>query len=132
MVVGFKYFRWEILSLIGIRKAEDSTIGIPVFSDVRHPLKAENHEDYLPKSNLEIDISPVIQSFTDEVQAYLHEAKPHVPMPELLYSLQLIAAKYPVLKNADCRDELLQMVLTEVDKKYPDLLSESDIDSLWK
>jgi hypothetical protein len=130
--VGVKYFRWEILSLIGIKKVEDNKISIPVFGNTNQPVRTENHEDYLPRPNLEIDISPVVQSFTDEVQAYIDEVKPKVPASELLYSLELIGAKYPALKNADCRDELLQMVFTRVNKRYPGLLEQDDVSSLWK
>lgn len=130
--IGLKYFRWEILSLIGVTKTDDNRVVIPSIANQQGVLKTENPEDYLPKPNLEIDISPVIQSFTEEVQAYIYEAKPHVLQPELLYSLQLIASKYSVLKNAVCRDELLQTVLAEVNKKYPGLLEQNDVSSLWK
>jgi hypothetical protein len=130
--VGFKYFRWEILSLIGIRKVEDDKIAIPVLNNINQSHKTENHEDYLPKPNLEIDISPLVQSFTDEVQAYIQGAKPNVQQPELLYSLQFIAAKYPALKDADCKDELLQMIFNEINSKISDLIELSDLKLLWK
>jgi hypothetical protein len=130
--IGFKYFRWEILSFIGIKKVEDNTIATPVFSNANQSFKTENPEDYLPKQNLEIDISPLVQSFTDEVQAYIQGAKPNVQQPELLYSLQFIAAKYPALKDADCKDELLQMIFNEINSKISDLIELSDLKLLWK
>jgi hypothetical protein len=130
--VGFKYFRWEILSLIGIKKVEDTTIATPAFSNANQSTKKENPEDYLPKLNLEIDISPLVQSFTDEAQAYIQEAKPNVQQPELLFSLQLIAAKYPALKDADCKDELMQMLFNEVNNKCNGLIELSDLKTLWK
>jgi hypothetical protein len=130
--VGFKYFRWEILSLIGVKKVEDKAIAIPAFSKANQPHKTENPEDYLPKSNLEIDISPLVQSFTDEVLAFINGANSNMPKPELLYSLQLIASKYPALKDVDCRDELMQLMFEEVNTKYPELLVSSDLISLWK
>jgi hypothetical protein len=130
--VGFKYFRWEIFSLIGIKKVEDNTIAITAFSNANLSLKTENPEDYLPKQNLEIDISPLVQSFTDEMQAFVSGANNNMPKPELLFSLQLVAAKYPALKDADCKDELLQMVFEEVNTKYPELFVLADFKSLWK
>lgn len=129
--VGFKYFRWEILSLIGIKKVEDNTIAIPAFSNINQSLKTENPEDYLPKQNLEIDISPLVQSFTDEVQAFINGANSSMPKPELLYSLQLIAAKYSALKDADCKVELLQIVFNEIKNKYPGLVELPDLIFLW-
>jgi hypothetical protein len=130
--VGFKYFRWEILSLIGIRKVEDNTIAIPAFSNINQSPKTENPEDYLPKSNLEIDISPLVQSFTDEAQAFINGANNNIPKPEILYSLQLIAAKYPALKDADCKDELLQLIFNKVCNKHYDLIELTDLKILWK
>jgi hypothetical protein len=130
--VGFKYFRWEILSLIGIKKVEDNTIAIPTFNNVNQSFKKENPEDYLPKSNLEIDISPLVQSFTDEAQAFINGANNNIPKPEILYSLQLIAAKYPALKDADCKDELMQMIFEGVNIKYPSSVELSDFKILWK
>jgi hypothetical protein len=131
LFVGFKYYHWEILNLIGIRKVETDTIVIPAVHNQVNPVLTEKHEDYLPKPALDIDISPVVQSFTDEVMAYLNEAKPSVQQNELLYSLQLIASKYPALKDADCKDELLQAVLNEVNHKYPGLLESVDLITLW-
>jgi hypothetical protein len=130
--IGYKYFRWEILSLIGIKKVEDNTIAIPAFNNVTQSFKTENPEDYLPKSNLEIDISPLVQSFTDEAQAFINGANNNIPKPEILYSLQLIAAKYPALKDADCKDELMQRIVEEVNTKYPSLVELSELKILWK
>lgn len=132
LYVALKYFRWEILSLIGIKKVEDNTIAIPVFSNTNQSLKKEIPEDYLPKQNFEIDISPLVQSFTDEVQAFINGANNNMPKPEFLYSLQLIASKYSALKDADCKEELLQMVFTEVNNKYSGLFELSELKTLWK
>jgi len=132
LFVGFKYFRWEILSLIGIRKVEDNKIAIPAFHNANQSLKKENPEDYLLKSNFEIDISPLVQSFTDEVQAFINGANSNTPKSELLFSLQFIAAKYLALKDADCKNELLQMVFNEVNSKTPGLVKLSDLRLLWK
>jgi hypothetical protein len=130
--VGFKYFRWEILSLIGIKKVEDNTIAIPALSNTNQSFKRENPADYLPKSNLEIDISPLVQSFIDEVQAYVQETNPKAQQAEVLYSLQLIASKYPGLRESDCRDELFQTIYGEVNYKYPGLFEITDFKNLWK
>jgi hypothetical protein len=129
--VGFKYFRWEILSLIGIKKVEDNAIAIPAFSNVNQTLKTENPEDYLPKPNLEINISPLVQSFTDEVQAFVNGANNNIPKPEFIYSLQLIASKYPALKIADCKAELTAFIFTVVNNKFPALLEQTEAVQVW-
>lgn len=129
---GYRYYRWVILSIIGIKKIDDNVLEKTRLSDFKDLIVTENPEDYLPKPALEIDISPLVQSFTDEVNAYLNEAaNTKVEKKELLNSLQLIASKYPALKEADCKNELLQVVLIETNKYYPNLLQQKDISQLW-
>lgn len=131
-VVAFRYFRWEILNLAGIKKVKDtsiSTIPLPPIENMEEP---NNQEDYLPKSVVVTDISPWVQTFKDEVQAYFMEDD-NIPIQkkEILNSLQTIASKYPAVKNADCQNELEQFVLTEANLKYPHLLHSNDITPLW-
>ncbi|MFM9910206.1 MAG: hypothetical protein ACKVOW_12690 [Chitinophagaceae bacterium] len=129
--VGYKYFRWEILSLIGIKKIENEQISIPAVSNFKKQFVAENHNYYLPKPLLEVDISPLVQAFTDEVQAYINEADAKALKPELLFSVQLIAAKYNALKEADCKQELLQFVFAAINNKFPRLIEKEDAGQLW-
>ncbi|MBX2933914.1 MAG: hypothetical protein KF825_06690 [Ferruginibacter sp.] len=130
--VGFKYFRWEILNIIGIKKVEDDIIAIPAFSNTNQSFKKENPEDYLPKPGLEIDISPVVQSFTDEVQAYLSESgSKNMQKDELLGSLRFILSKYPALKSSDCKEELLQFIIEQTNFQYPDMLQLDEVSRLW-
>lgn len=39
-------------------------------TEFRETLKQENQEEYLPKPQSRADLTPVIQTFTNEVQAY--------------------------------------------------------------
>jgi len=101
-VIGYRYYRWEILGIIGIKKVEDSAVGSSELSNFKNLIVTESPDDYLPKPDLEIDISPLAQSFTDEVRAYLREInKNKTQKEELLNSLQVITSKYPALKDAD-------------------------------
>ena len=129
--IGFKYYRWEILGLIGIRKVENEKIFIPADEGIQHFKSVENPEDYLPKTMVETDISPLVQAFDDEVQAFINSAEPNMPRPELLFSLQLIVSKYPALKNVDCRSEISTIVFTQVNEKFPGLIKEADLLSIW-
>ena len=129
--IGFKYYRWEILGLIGIRKVENEKIFIPADEGIQHFKSVENPEDYLPRATLETDISPLVQAFADEVQAFTSSAEPNMPKAELLFSLHLIISKYPALKNADCRSEISTIVFTQVNEKFPGLIKEADLLSIW-
>ncbi len=111
---------------------EDSTVGFQTVDNLKKSFVRENNDEYLLKSALEIDISPVVQSFTDEVQACLQKtANNKIKEEELLNSIQLIALKYPALKEADCKDELIQFVINETNTKYPNLLQPDDLTRLW-
>ncbi|MEI2822695.1 MAG: hypothetical protein V9F02_04615 [Chitinophagaceae bacterium] len=80
---------------------------------------------------VETDISPLVQAFDDEVQAFINSVEPNMPKPELLFSMQLVVSKYPALKNADCRDEISTIVFTQINEKFPGLIKETELLSIW-
>jgi len=125
--VGFKYFRWEILSLIGIKKVDNDIIVIPPTN--KKP--EENHEDYLPKPPQKTDTSTMVQPFTDEVEAYLNQTENGISKHELIDALQQLLEKYPVAQNAEYRNELIYFIASAVNAKYPQLLRATDISQLW-
>ena len=127
--VGFKYFRWEILSLIGIKKVDNDTIIIPPKTNTK---PQENHEDYLPKSPQRTDMSPMVQSFIDEVHAYLNQTENGISKHELIDALQQLIEKYPAAQNAAYRNELVYFIASLVNAKYQQLLRANDISQLWK
>ena len=74
VLIGFWFYKWEILRIIGIRKVDDDSLNTTAaLSNLKEFAASENHENYLPKPFLEIDISPLVQSFTDEVTAFVQE-----------------------------------------------------------
>ncbi len=128
--IGIRFYRWEILSVIGIKKVEDNAIAISTVANFKKSFENERDEDYLPKPSLEVDISPVVQSFTDEIKAYLQESDDDTSKDELLHSIQAIATKYPVLKNVDYKHELIQFLFDESNAKYPNLLQLNELKEL--
>ena len=127
--VGFKYFRWEIFNLIGIIKVDNDTIIIPPITNTK---PEENHEDYLPKPPQKTDMSPMMQPFTDEVQAYLNQTDNGISKHELTDALQQLIEKHTAVQNAEYRNELTYFIASSVNVKYPQLLRASDISQLWK
>ena len=127
--VGFKYFRWEILSLIGIKKVDNDTIAIPPVTNIK---TEENYEDYLPKPPQKTDISPMVQPFTDEVKAYLNQTETDISKHELVDALQQLIEKYPAAQNTEYKNELAYFIASSVNVKYPQLLRASEISQLWK
>lgn len=133
ITIGFSFYKWEILSVIGIRKVNDDSLDTTAaLSKIKEFTASENHENYLPKPSLEIDISPLVQSFTDEVTAFLQGAEEaEITKEEMISSLQAIWTKYPAIKNADCRKDLEVDMLKEINLKYPALLQQKDLKNLW-
>lgn len=127
--VGFKYFRWEILSLIGIKKVDNDIIAIPAMTNTK---TEENHEDYLPKPPQKTHTSPMVQPFTDEVLAYLNQTENGISKHELINALLQLIEKYPTAQNAEYRNELIYFIASSVNLKYPQLLRASDLSQLWK
>ena len=132
IAIGYKLYKWEILHLIGIRKVEDGSLNATSLSNLRNFIQPEIPEGYLPKTALEIDISPLVQSFTDEVKAFVQQTTSiEILKDDLVNSLGSIASKYTALKDADCKSDLELFVLNEVNKIYPNLLQTIDVKKLW-
>ncbi len=133
VLIGFWFYKWEILRIIGIRKVDDDSLNTTAaLSNLKEFAASENHEDYLSKPSLEIDISPLVQSFTDEVTAFVQGAdEAEITKEEIFNSLHAICTKYPAIKNADCRKDLEVDVLKEVNLKYPTLFQQNDFKNLW-
>jgi hypothetical protein len=129
--VGYKYFQWELLALIGIKKMETSTAPIAV-DDLKKQFVSESHADYLPQEVADVDITPVVTAFKDEVRAFLQETGGDTDRTSLLTTLKQICMKYPVLRNSDNSNELNLFILTEVDKYKPAIVSMQDIQHLWR
>ena len=133
ILIGLKFYKWEILSIVGIKKVDDNSLSTSAaLSNLKEFTASENHENYLPKPSLVVDISPLVQSFTDEVTAFVQEAdEAEITKEEIINSLQVICSKYPAIKNADCRKDLEVAVLKEINSKYPNLLQRNDFKNLW-
>lgn len=130
--VAFRYYKWEILGVIGIKKIDGNSVAIPSMAEFKSSMEGESHDSYLPKPATDIDISPLVQSFTDEITAYIHDAERNISKDELLYSIKLVAMKYPALKNTDCSDEMRQFIVREANNKYPNIMQSNDALHLWQ
>lgn len=129
--VGYKYFRWELLALIGIKKVEPGATLIEV-ADLKKQFVSESHSDYLPKEVTDTDFTSVINAFEDEVKAFLQEAGSGINKASLLTALQQICQKYAVLKNTDNSDELSLFILKEVERCNFGIINAQDIQQLWR
>lgn len=86
-------------------------------------------EIYQPK---EAESVHIVQSVTDEIQAYLEEAgKNEVGKEELVTSLTRIVSKYSSLAGSDYKDSLDDLLKNEAEINCAVSLSESEISRIW-
>lgn len=128
--VIYTYYRHDVLKTA--RASQPSPDHAMNFSYV--PLKQQVHagsnEGYQPKA--EEDHSLVVQSFTDEVQAYLEEAgKDEVRKDAVLQSLSVITSKYRSLAQSEYRDSLDQFIINQAEINCAVFMSENEVDGIW-
>jgi hypothetical protein len=127
--VAYKYYRWEILSLIGIKKIDEKGAPIHV-AEIKKQFTSSNHADFLPKEIID-DASTIFQPFWDEANAYLSEMKPEAPKEEILFAIKLIVEKYPGLHSADYKQELGAALSGLLAQYYPERFTTADIQYMW-
>lgn len=121
--VGYKYYRWELLGFIGIKKIDADAAPIPI-EEFRAKLFSENNEDYLPKSTAGISL----QSIKDEIKAYLESTADSIPSKTtLLSALQVIVVKYPATNLSGHNNSLHQFILTETEAIHPGVITQDDL-----
>jgi len=127
--VGVKYFRWEILALIGIKRIDEKSTAIPV-AEIKNHFVASNHADFLPKENAD-EATVIFQPFWDEANAYLAEMKPEAPKEEILFAVKMVVRKYPGLQAAEYKQELETAISGLLAQYYPERFTVADIQYMW-
>lgn len=127
--VGLKYFRWEILSLIGIKRIDEKGTPIPI-AEIKKQFTSSNHADFLPKEYPD-EATVIIQPFWDEANAYLSEMKPEAPKEEILFAVKMIVGKYPGLHSAANKQELETVISGLLAHYYPERFTVADIQYMW-
>ena len=132
-IVGYRFFKWEILGFIGIKKVEmDQPHMLASLSNFEGISKEDNFKQPLLETSLNIDISPMIDSFNDEVTAYIKSAKKgDISKIDIIRTLQAIIAKYPTIKNSALKPDLDADILKEINLQYPGMFQQNDLKNLW-
>lgn len=130
MYLGYKYYRWEILGLIGIKKIEQGKLEISI-ADVKQQFTSNNPTDYMPKGDALQNEKIITDAFMDEVKAYLYEASPSAPKEEILFALRQIVSKFPLINNPENKVAVAGFILRETEKHYPGFMQEDDLLHIW-
>ena len=128
--VLYTYYRHDILNtIIGTQPAPNHAMNF-TYVPLKQPV-AIGDDDYKPKTE-EPDYYLIVQSFTDEVQAYFEEAsKDEVSKDILLQSLRVIAGKYHSLGHSDYRESLHQFMINQAEINCAVLLEENEVGVIW-
>ena len=133
IAIAYLYFKAEVLALVGIKIIAPTKLSDVSVTEVRQTFAQQPDEYYMPKPAADVDLTPIVQSFKDEVSAYAANlAEEKVVREEALYAIELIAAKYPVLNDADCRTELLEHAYQETNANSPSLFMQEDFNHLFR
>ncbi|MFZ5977646.1 MULTISPECIES: hypothetical protein [Hydrotalea] len=128
--VAYKYFRWEILRLIGIRKIDETGIAIPV-AEIKKQFSVSNHADFLPKEPVN-EINGILQPFWDEVNAYLAEIKLEAPKKEICFAVKMILEKYPALKSDENKMAVETTISGLLNQYFAGRFTATDMQHIWR
>lgn len=126
--VLFTYYRYDLLQVINGKRTVPANSVRFTTSAMKQPAQS-NPEDYQPKS---IEANQSVESFTDEVKAYLEEAgQNEVSKDILLQSLSAIASKYSSLAESEYKDSLEQFIINQTEINCAVFLGENEVSRVW-
>ena len=129
--VIYTYYRHDVLKTARDKQAVPDHAMNFTYVPLKEQSHSSRHEGYQPKA-AEEDHSLVVQSFTDEVQAYLEEAgKDEVSKDTLLRSLNAITSKYRSLTHSEYRGSLDQFIINQAEINGAVFLSENEVERIW-
>lgn len=122
--VFYTYYRHDLLRTLKGKQALANSVYVT--GDVSMQT-AVNHGHYKPKLE-----ESIMQSFSDEVQAYLEEAgQRDIPKDILLQSLSVIAGKYPSLAQSAYKESINDFIISKTEINCAVSISEDEVRGIW-
>jgi hypothetical protein len=132
IAVGFRYFKWEILNAIGIKKISSPSFNNRSTTDLHSCNFSEKISASVPISTSEIDVTFLIQSFTDEIKAFVQcTDNSEIEKEEIINSIRTISSKYTALRESNFKKELEVFVFNEINQQYPKMIEIKDLNKIW-
>lgn len=132
ILIGFRFFKWEILKMIGIKKVEAYSFSAKSINDVQSNNTHENTNTNVPQTTLEDDVTTLIQSFTDEIKAFVNGTHDiDAGKKDIIDSVKSILLKYAALKESIYETDLKIFVFKEINQRFPELLKIKDLNRIW-
>jgi hypothetical protein len=127
LLILYVYFKWDILKKIGITKVDPGNVSAAIIEPMLFH-SAERNRDHHDHDSAETDLSPIIQSYTDEVKAFLEEAgENQIVKEEILFALQQISARYRIVYQADTKEGVVQEIYRLTVRQFPNLVTIKEI-----
>lgn len=127
--VAYKYFRWEILAVIGIKRVDEKHVVVPV-AEIKKQFTSSNHADFLPKEPLN-EVNGLLQLFWDEMNAYLAEVKQQAPKEEVCFAIKKILEKYPELNSTEYKTEVEATICGLLNQYFSEKFTVADMQNIW-
>lgn len=131
-VIGFRFYKWEILKLLGIERTDTKVFQGTTVHDLINTATKESDVNYMPRVSPQTNISAVTSAFADEVKAYTREANTKIiSRDEMIAAVRIVASKYPVLRQDDIAQDLEEFITNEINAKYPNESFNNAMIRLW-
>lgn len=126
-VIGYRFYRNDIIVITGGLNNQRS------LSFVKDHLRQEISSQKDQKGEDIINNTPLlVESFTDEIRAFLQEAKNNeLSKGTIFHSLQIIVSKYPSLKISEYKSLLEQLIIDETELNCDVLIKEDEVSRVW-
>jgi hypothetical protein len=132
ITICFRYFKWEILNVIGIKRISNSSFSHGSTADLHAGNNSDDISAPVPNSTSEIDMTFLIQSFTDEIKAFVQRTdNSEIEKEEIINSIRTISSKYTALIESNFKKELEVFVFNEINQQYPKMIEIKDLNKIW-
>ena len=133
--VLYRYYRQDLLVKIKGKQRYASN-SVAFNSPSQQPAFQQeinfNETVFIPKENKNGGYSPLGQSLTDELQAFISEAGSNsFERQQIIPSLQLLIGKYPSVKSSPFKESIKQQIAQQCASTCSVHLSEEELDGLW-
>jgi len=133
----FVYYRKDLLKILAGNKNQLSAgvLQPTPLKDLSADRQHQNEfvKDRLAEADDSKELMPVVQSLIDETVAYMEQAgHAGAVKEEIVFSLQQIIKKYPVVKFTAHQPAINDLILYECETKCSVKLDKDDINGVWK
>ncbi len=127
LFIFYVYFKWDILKKFGIHKVDGGQLSVDTVEPILSHYNGDNREDHIPASS-GTDLSQLIESYTDEVKAFLEAAAENqMVKEEILFGLQQISAKHPIFCEASTKEGIIIEIYRLTVRQFPNLITVQEI-----